>query len=857
MAKNLPGLNYDSKLNIDDLTFQSDETEKAILDRTTIVFGDRALAQPRYGIIDLVNPRNVIEQETTRPLLVYSATPTATSYPVNITVGTAVTLNGAIVMNPSLVENFTLVRTVLNDIVVVFIENEIIDAPPKRKTRYNVDQYTRRIQSSTVLKSVLLADYQNDVLFPPSRRKNIVVLTVVTVVQGTSGLELQFDHSNTSYSFVRPWYSPVDVEHRSKLGGGTATETNTHGLTYNDLVSGNLTLYDQLLSVGAILARDDVVNGICGTPCYETIEPSRILQDGSGITSESRFGGIGSYYIVLANYPTYITSFYLQANKGRDIAWDHIKGTKIVVLPTPETFSEPAVIWYNRVYSLAPPNQILSNSLAFSQPDQTKELVLTGGLALSSLTNQFIDFDGSGSVPRKYTLYVTGDGTILRSPQLIQTTMLLDDIGTMITPISASIFGPAKISVGLSGANPVPAMQIMLQFTGRDVDDNPITDTITFNGTTWQSTPPLENPNQYILTTNVYRVLSSIQVMSRTSDGPNSKIQLWAELETGTTTGLAKLAKIATVMWDGTAIAELKDQRKISRVIPEPQNRYRAAAGIIGFGGLNNPSLCYSDDFSIPLLKNTASGLQSATAATTKLIINDYTRITFPISLGDPQDNIVLPNGKTLYAVGSAPNRSAGEFAVNGGAPPSNMAVRDDIVLTINDSVFSSGYTAVADSVDNRLIISANVLGARGNGLVTINEQIANAFAVSPANGLVGGIDAFSECFLSKHATYIDTSIPSTGTYDVSTYRGRYLSIPLPVASLYSICIAVHDVDPPQTNIQLRVRFANNTDPTWLPWEVITSTTGSFFSITKSFRISKIQVQLFGKASGFSVYEVS
>ena len=852
MAKNLPGLNYDGKLSIDDLTFQSDETEKAILDRTTIVFGNRSLAEPRYGIIDVISPQNVVVEETTRPLLVYASTINPLN--INITAGSVVTSNGSIVINSALIEDFTLVRTAINDINVVFIENEIIDAPPVRKTRYNVDQNVRRIQNSSVIRVSLLSDYLNDILFPPTRRSNIVVLAVVTVVQNASslGYELQFDYTSSVYSFNRPWYSPVDIEHRSKLGGGTATDQNTHGLTFNDLVSGNLTLYDQLLPVGSIQARDDLLKGVPGTPCYELIEASRILTDGTGITSESRYGGSGARYVELADFPTQITAFYLTSNKGRDIAWDHIPGTKIIVLPIPETFAEQATIWYNKVFAALPPTQIFSNNLAFGQPDETKELILTGGVALSTLTNQFIDFDGSGPVPRNYTLYIKSDGTLLKSPQPIQTPYLLDDIGTIPVSIAASIFGPAKISIGLAGATPVSSMQIVIRLTGRDVDDNALTEDITFSGTTWQSTPPLENSNQYILSTNVYRVLSTFAVISRANDGPNAKIQLWAELETQTTVDLSKLARIASVMWDSTGIADLKDLRDISITKPAPQHRYIAAASIAGMGG-SNPRLAFSEDFALPVLRNSTTGSQTDTFSTVRIIIADYSRIH--VTPPSDQDYITFPNGVVVYAVASLPNRSAGEFA----RFSSNQDTRDDLITTLNDLSFASGYTAVADTAlgDGTLLVTANIPGARGNGLVvkTDFDSTHNAFAISPTAGLVGGIDAFGECFLPKHVNYIDTSIPSPSTYDVSSYRYRYESVPLPINLMHTINAIVHGVPVPQTDVQLRMRFARDTEADWQPWEVLTGN-GVFFTVTKSYPISKIQIQLFGKVSGFSVYEV-
>lgn len=873
MAKNLPGLNYDGKLNIDDLAFQSDETEKAILERAAIVFGSRSVTTPRYGIMDLINPNNLLAEETTRPLLVYPNTINPLN--VNITAGSAITLNGAIVQNPALVEDFALARILADDINIVYIENEIIDAPPVRKTRYNVNQYTRRIQNTSVLKVSLLTDFQNNIIFPPQRRANIVVLSVITVVyvntyntsvnnppsNSVAGLELAIDYTNTVYTFNRPWYSPVDIEHRSQIGGGVVTTTNPHAMTFNDLSSGNLTLYDQLLDVGSIIARDDALKGVCGIQCYDTIDVGRVSTDGSGtITAKSRYGGIDAKYITLSKYPYKITAFYLSSSKGVPIAWDHIKGTRTVVLPNASfiTSSTPATIWYNRVYSLEPPAQILSNSLTFNQPDTTKELIITGGMALTQMVNPTIDFDGSSIIPRNYTIYAKPDGSLLRSPQLLQTAFLLEDIDFIITPVSATMYGLAKVSIGLSGANSTSTMEIIIKLTGRDVDGNSISEDITFNGDTWEDTTPpaSENPNQYVLSSQTFRTLDAIQVMSRIDDGPNSKIQLWAELETGTTLELNKLIKMADIVWDGKAVSSIIDQRKISKVIPAPTHRFYAAASIIGPGG-TEPHLAFSEDFATPLLRDTTPGTQTAIAATTRIRILDITQIS--------GDTIIFPNGKVVTAGYNPPNRTLGEFQISG--LNSGSQTRDDLITTINYSGFNSGYYAIADTAmgTNTVIVNptaSSLSGARGNGVMSHVHaspldyiEFVNA-SQNVIAGLIGGVDTFGECFMPKHMDYIDTVIPSPSTYDVSTYRLRYQSVALPIGNVLSVKVVLHGVEIPQNNIQLRARVAVGTDPVWLPWEVISSSTGASFTITKSSAITKIQIQIFGKASGFSIYEI-
>ena len=123
MTTNTEGLNYDSKLSVDDLSYAADAVERELLDRLRVVMGADGLPSPLAGVVDTVDPRNLTEDEISRPLIVY---PSANNpLQVNISVGTAVTPNGSIVRNTNLIEDFDLARTNANDINVVFIENDM------------------------------------------------------------------------------------------------------------------------------------------------------------------------------------------------------------------------------------------------------------------------------------------------------------------------------------------------------------------------------------------------------------------------------------------------------------------------------------------------------------------------------------------------------------------------------------------------------------------------------------------------------------------------------------------------------------------------------------------------------------
>lgn len=843
---NLPGLNYDSKLGVQDLSYYAGIIEDAILKRAMITVGYKAYSDYKYGVIDLVNPRYIVSSDTTRPLLVYNSI--NSTLKINVTPGIVLCPNGTIIELTTLIEDFDLSRVNAGDINIVFLENEIIDTDPIRVTIYNQNQYVRKAQSTTLLRTALLNDFNNAVLFPPLRKENIVVLSVVTVVETATGLELQFDYSNSNYTFNRPWFSPTDIEHRSLIGSGIYTEQNPHGLSYNDLSSGNLTLYDQLLRYGVIQSRDDDLKGIAGIFCTEIIAASRILTDSSGvITADSSFGGIGAKYIVLTSYPTNVMSFYIGSHKSRAVAYSWIKGTRIVVLPIYEVFTTDSVIHYTRTNAAEPPNAILSNQITFGQPNLDRELIYTGGLSTNTFTDPNIDFDGSGPYPMDYMVYVSKEFSLIRSPQSIGTTLLLEEIGTAVYPISQGQFGLAKIKVGLADANPVATMQVIVSITGKDFQNVSISETLTFSGTVWSmpSIPGVETDAQFLITDNLFSSVTSVQVTSRTDDGPLSKIKIWARLETGTALELNKLSRIARVTWDGTVIQSIEDIRNVVPTLIQESHKYIGVADSFGMRTIYQRTLILSEDLNIPKYYETIPGSQTATASSFSIVVNDWLTIT-------AGDIIVLKPTKTITATASpTPNRAIGEFYPN----TSEEDTRNDMLATINYAGFSSGITATAVNLD-AILCTKQTLGSRGNETVSITTAITIPPPISLSgvvnNKSVGGYDDFGEIFIPKHVNELDSSVPNISTYNVTSVRDRYLSRAIPISSKRRITIILHNVN--FSKIQLRTRVAYSTDVEWQLW-VVQTTTSSFIEFTNANNITKLQIEIFGQCGGYSVYE--
>jgi len=950
MSRNITDLNYDSKLATTDFKFKSDADEQALLERTQIVFGGGVLSTPRYGIRDVIDPRNVIATDTARPLHV--GVSNSDPLKVNINAGSAVCPNGTIVTVPSPIIDFALASTNAGDILVVYAYNLIVDAPPIRATVYNYSQNVRRVQDPTKIYSALLSQFTNSTLFPPDVRDNIVVLSVINVVAATLGTELQIDYSNSTYSFNRPWYSPVDVEHRSLLGSGSATVRNPHGTSYNDLTSGNLTLYDQLLSIGYIQSRDNDIKGVPGILCTETVLPSGIATDTLGTkTAGSRIGGVGKKYIELSRFPINVNSFYVSATtadgivaKSRSIAFDWIPGTRIVVIPDGDVFAETATIYYTYVQALEPPSAILSNTLTFNQPSLDSELVYSGGISFSTITNPSFNFDGSGPFPKNYKTYLNSDGTILRAPQIVVPTIVLDSIGTSYPTSTQGLtfnqYGPANILVGLADANPIPDMRVTVAIYGKDSNNASISETLTFgiiggtftasaanptvitsnshglsngqqitvagsttvpniNGTyavtvtdsnnftipvavttagagTWQlvgstnswtavSIPNVETPSQYLKTVQVFAIVTGYQILTRYNDGPSAKIILMADLESGTTPELNRLALISQVRWDGLALQDLIDLRKCVRNIPEEFNRYSAAASPYGAALstlLATPQyFLASEDLRLPKMKEIIPGYSDATESRFSLFVRNWVIIV----AGDIL-TITQPSGPaavlTAITVG-VPNRTIGQFL----SATSNQATADDIVATFNDPTFSAliGFSAVNKGqvgVSTTYEVVATRTGSIGNlGNQALVLTLVNGGSLSFISGGTqntsissGGYDAYGETFLSFHQDYIDTALPSDSLYDVTDVRGRYLTRAIPISSKKRISILLHDIQAPFTNVKIRARVAFSALD-WQPWEVI-APTGLVTTFTKpSDNITKVQFEFFGKIGGFSIYE--
>lgn len=835
MAKNLPDLNYKTHLSIDDFQYQSDVNEKNLLDRFKISFGDKSNSSPRFGVIDQIDPKDLVETDTNRPLLV-SRSP-IDNLRISVSIGTAVCPNGTIVSLNSPIFDTQLIRTNLDDVIVVFLENELIEFGESRISKFNVPGKVRSIQNPDSLRSALLSSYNNPSVFPSTRKENLVVVAVIKVVSSSStssGLDLSIDYSNITYSFNRPWFSIVDSEHRASKGSGLVTSQNPHGNSINDFSTGAVPFYSQFLPYGKILAKDYDIKGRPGYSCIEVVSNFSILTDADGtITKESIFGGIaGTKYIQLAAYPSSVNSFHLVSHKSRAIAYDWIVGTNIIVLPVPEVFTESATIYYTRVHAVEPAVSVLGNRITFDSIDDTREIAITGGVGVSSVSTNYIDFEGSGPVARNYKVYLNAFGEYLKFPQVLQNTVLLDSIGTEFVSLDVNQFGPAQLSIALVNAVSSSNLKVVIRIYGTNSQNAVITEDLTFDSN-WQSVvlPSVENLENLKKTDKVFTTITGYQVVERVSDGSSSKIIVYAEIESGVADRLNDLMKIIEVNWNGISISKILDCREFEAFLPGYINKYEAIGQNRAI--LNSNRNILNEDFSCPHFNDVVSGVSNYTYGRTSLTFSDN------VTVGD---TVQLTPSKILVAVSGTPNRSIGQFKVGIASD-----TRDDAILTINNVSFNSGFVALANSlVSNKLDLVSSIAGVRGNGAISITTVITQA--ITKDGDVVGGFDKYSEAVYPQHRKALNTKVLPTTEYDVSTVRDRYLSRAIPIKLASQLILVLYNFN----NCQIRYRLALDSFD-FGPWIAGDVTTGTI-TITAT-NITKVQFEIFGKCSGFSLFE--
>jgi hypothetical protein len=593
--EHLKGVNWESSIDLDDLKFDQEQREADFLDRLKLVFGTYLQNMTvGWGIVDENDPDLVVTTDD-RPLVVRANT--TNPLQLDVLAGMAVTSDAFIINVAAPVENIDLALTTTNSINVVYVEyqTELIN---KKLTRYNTLVGSRRVvvDDEDLIDVVSLDDFQNTSIFNAERMTRVVALAVVTMIETSTGQELSIDLSKDIYSWNRPWFSPIDIWHRQKLGTGTQTEQNTHAIGANDLTAAGLTFMQLLTQNGMIVSRDQsmpMVPGQVEIEIFSTVEIQ--TDDASGTVT----GVPNADYVELNHYPVRLGACVEDSNFSNHFAGNITPNTAIVWFDPGEdlTNREGLIVVYAKVDAGEPPVHVGETSLTFQQPVEDEELIIADGLAFNNIEDATVSFEDAGQLPRRMQVVgKSSDGGFVleKLPQVLLPQTLADNLASEYD-INTAMIGDARLRVWMTQAiDPAPVtlvVDVVLQ--GKDTTGAALTETINFDST-WSDSPVpsvIENDSQYKLAANLFSELTNVKVTNRVDDGPDTEILVEALIEPVTTKSLDDMLPLTEIFWDGLRVWEAKDVRPINRIAQKP-TRYHNAQAVeeaIQFGGSMSP----------------------------------------------------------------------------------------------------------------------------------------------------------------------------------------------------------------------------------------------------------------------------
>lgn len=382
----------------------------------------------------------------------------------------------------------------------------------------------------------------------------ILALVSVTLVDGI--LSVSVDMSRSRDARIRPWFSPVDREHRASVGTGLVTKANPHGLGLSDLAaSSQLTLLGAMLRHGMIVAKDSSVDRVPGVRCLEKIAGVYTDLDAS-VT-----GIDNARYIRLSDFPIRLGSA-LDAN-DEDVPAYHIKGSNIVVLPCGGT---PISIAYTSACGAL---EFLEHKdvLNVVEIEPSTEMVVTGGMVLSKFADSFVDFRGYRAFPMVIRVFAKPDGTFLLSPTLETCATLLEEQ----TDFSVELDVDSRIVIGLTGANVGGEIQVQVAGQGVELSTSDETLTITQDLDLIGSQTAALLCNNLASTSNVFKAGTTVtvKVISRTNDGPFAAIAVFS-LPYQESKGVRDLCALADVNWNGLTVSQVRDVRTVGSTLSIP-----------------------------------------------------------------------------------------------------------------------------------------------------------------------------------------------------------------------------------------------------------------------------------------------
>jgi len=630
------GLNYDSALTTEDFAFLERVLTQETLERTRALFG-AYLDASSHGIVDKKDPAAISTTDTDRPLQVKANGSNAMLF--DVTIGAAFSKSGEWLFLTQPLQGLLLPTSTVGQVVVVSLKKtEVTFDERLTKFNYLVAKFRSRPgddpsaetpptsgeiaeAEKAMISAQLLADYE---ALSQEDKDDRVVLAVIKIVDGPA---LSIDYTRASYSFNRPWFSPADIAHRSKVGSGVVTDNDPHGLAISDLSVGDLTALQLWIAYGVIVAKDLEFAKLPGFKCVDTIPQLSILNDDaagsiSGLPEIPGAPAKLSRLVQLTNYPVRLLRIH-RASDNLELSGFIVPGTSVVCIPPHETdaLTGDVVITTTAVSAAQPPTgQLVASGtprvganltrLSFLPPvDGRREVMIARGLEFTDLPGPTATLLDYGTIPIEGRVVLDKAGNVQLVPQVLACQSSLNTAGSAEQKVAKTFLAPGRLRVALTGAAAGPTMQVQIQLRGKDASGGTVQETVTFDSTWTDSTPPscAENPNQFgkfgsgqKLSTNVFSELTSWQVLLRQNDGINSAVVVYVEPDS-VKLEASDVLPLASFRWDGTKTCDLRDDRPISLVAALPGRSPVIAEGLGLVRNLSPaPVRSYVEDFAAP-----------------------------------------------------------------------------------------------------------------------------------------------------------------------------------------------------------------------------------------------------------------
>lgn len=559
MTTDLPGTNYSSPYGTDDLAFEQQVYRDEFLERMRLIFGHPDyLSVSGFGLVAETDPSAAATGSSSPGALSASGTQ------ISVQPALAITRSGHRIALTSTVTK-TVASSEDNAINVVTLKYSTANPSSASTSAFHGTTYRRRVSQSADNLVVVYTLGQYNAL-TQAQQDDHIPLGIGTVTTDNSGNKtVTLTHTDTNYTWLRPWFSPVDWAHRKQVGTGTVSDTNPHAVSANELTVGNFTLPRLSSSIGLVVSQDVSIPHVPGTLCSNIFSFGQILADD---VSGTLTGVANTAYIDLGFFPVTL-GVVIEESTGKELPFEHLAGTTIIYQPQDTdgdlTPSDDLTVYCTRVDALEPAYSSVITSFTAGTPDTYEAVVANGQVSVNGSTLTLTDnMSDAGPMPLTYTFYLATNQVVKNPQPILCYTKLTDIASSGVTP-SITQFGNGIALVALDQASAGATLDVQIKITGLDADGAAAEETLSFGASWTQSTFPLcSTPtSQYARGTTTFSSVTNVSVLQNLNSGANATIHVWIVMDPATTNTLRGACPIAYGQWNGSNFCTFYDIRPI------------------------------------------------------------------------------------------------------------------------------------------------------------------------------------------------------------------------------------------------------------------------------------------------------